>query len=247
MPRAPLGVLTAGLVALACASAGEPRALAVRPGRIVVAPLNLALRTPAELRASAPLVWPEILRYLGEQDRPVSVVAPGDAIRLWQAAVRDLERSGETREPRAAASRFARSLAEHVDFDVLVMPAVVVRPARIAGYQAAWDGVRRDLPARTPLPLAIDDPISGIAVSGYRGRIAAASLYVTLLGPDGASLYEGLAGLDVVQEIALVARPHDAPEWSLAPRRDLFADASGLRDGVERAFERPLPRAEDVR
>jgi hypothetical protein len=242
MPPAPLRTLLAAVAALACASAGQPGAPAPRPDRVVVAPFDLALRTPAELRGREPLVWPELLRYLGTRDRKLAVVDADDAARLWQAAILDLERSGAAREPRAAAAGFARRVADHVDYDVLVLPALVVRRARVGGYHAFWDGVRRDLPARTPLPLALDEGISGVEFSGYRGSIAAASLYVALFAPDGALLYEGLAGLDVIQEAARVARPHDAPVWTLAPRRDLFADAAELREGIERAFERRLPR-----
>lgn len=243
MPPAPLPLraLAIALTVLACASSGEPGTPAPRPDRVVVAPLNLSLRTPDELLGSAALVWPEILRYLGAQDRKLSVVEADGAARLWQAAVRDLERSGAAAEPRAAASRFARLLADHVDYDVLVMPALVVRRARVGGRQAWWDGVRRELPARAPLPLSIDDAIGGVVISGYRGDIAAASLYVAILAADGEPLYEGLGGLDVIQEIARVPRTHDAPEWTLEPRRDAFADAAGLRDGIERAFERRLP------
>jgi len=99
--------------------------------------------------------------------------------------------------------------------------------------------VRRDLPARTPLPLSIDDGI-GVAISGYRGSIAAASLYVAILSSEGKILYEGLGGLDVIQEVASAARVHDAPRWALAPRRDSMNDAAELREGIERAFERRL-------
>jgi hypothetical protein len=85
-----------------------------------------------------------------------------------------------------------------------------------------------------------EDVLPGLRVSGYRGSIAAASLYVVILAPDGEPLYEGLAGLDLIQEVAPTSRPHQAPEWSLAPRRDSFADPAGLREGIELAFERRL-------
>ena len=53
-----------------------------------------------------------------------------------------------------------------------------------------------------PLPLTIDDGITGVAISGCRASIAAASLYVAVLASDGEPVYEGLAGLDVIQEVA---------------------------------------------
>jgi hypothetical protein len=243
-PRCTFAALAA-LVALACAAPGTPGSDAMaslpRPDRVVVAPLNLGLRLPAELRGSEAAVWEELLRYLGAQDRTLAVVDASDAARLWNAAAAETLDSGAALEPRAVASRFAELLAGHAEYGVLVMPSLVVRRARVGGHHAWWDGVRRDLPARTPLPLSIEDGISGVAISGYRGSIAAASLYVAILSSDGESLYEGLGGLDVIQEVARVARAHDVPHWSLAPRRDSFADATELREGIERAFERRLP------
>jgi hypothetical protein len=242
--RKALATLVA-LVALGCAShatrGSEAMAALPRPDHVVVAPMNLGLRLPAELRGSEAAVWEELLRYLGAQDRTLAVVAASDAARLWNAAAAEIAASGAPQEPRAVASRFAELLAGHAEYGVLVMPSLVLRRARVGGHHAWWDGVRRDLPARTPLPLSIEDGISGIAISGYRGRIAAASLYVAILSPGGETLYEGLGGLGVIQEVARVARAHDAPEWSLAPRRDALADAAELREGIERAFERRLP------
>jgi len=243
-PRCTLSALAA-LAALACAAPGTPGSDAVaslpRPDRVVVAPLNLALRLPAELQGSEAPVWEELLRYLAAQDRRLAVVEASDAARLWNSAATEVEASGAALEPRAVASRFAELLAGHAEYGVLVMPSLVVRRARVGGHQVWWDGVRRALPTRTPLPLSIDNGISGVAISGYRGSIAAASLYVAILSSDGETLYEGLGGLDVIQEVARVARTHDAPRWSLAPRRDSFDDAAELREGIERAFERRLP------
>lgn len=189
-------------------------------------------------------MWSELVAYLRQQDRPLAVLAQADAEHLFGAARAELERAGDGADPRATASRFARLLAAHVDYEVLVMPSLVVRHARVHGYQTSWDGVRRPLPLRSasPIPSAFDAGASGVTVSGYRGRIGAASLYVATLASDGELLYEGLAGLDLIQEVAQVARPHHAPEWSLAPRSDSFADPAGLREGVELAFVRRLPK-----
>ena len=201
---------------------------------------TLGLRLPAELRSSEAAVWDELLRYLSAQDRSLAVVGAPGAAQLWNAAAAEVEASGAALEPRAVASHFAELLAGHVDYGVLVMPSVVVRRARIGGRQVSWDGVRREVPARTPLPLSIDIA-SGITVNGYRGSIAAASLYVAILSPDGELRWEGIGGLDVIQEIARVARGSDAPRLSLEPRPDCLSDVAELREGIARAFERRIP------
>jgi hypothetical protein len=235
------GLALAALAALACATPGPEAGTSLpRTRRVAVAPLNLGLRTPPELRGSEAPVWTEILRYLGTQDRTLAVVDASDAVELWSTAAAEVERSGAELEPRAVAARFAQLLTAHADYDILVMPSLAVRRARIGGHHAWWDGARRELPVRSPVPIAPADGLGGVTISGYRGSIAAASLYVAILGPDGASLYEGLAGLDVIQEVARGERPRGGSEWTLAPRRDSFADAAELREGVERAFARPL-------
>ncbi len=239
------GLGLAALAALACAAPGPQVApIPLGHGRVVLSPLNVALRTPAELQGSGAPVWAELVRYLRQQDRPLAVVDPADAERLWGSARGELERAGAVVDPSSTASRFAELLAAHVDYEVLVMPSLVVRQARIGGYRASWDGVQRDLPVRGALPIAfpVVGGLSGVTVSGYRGRIAAASLYVAILASDGEPLYEGLAGLDLIQELTQLARPHDAPKWSLAPRRDAFADGDALREGIERAFARRLSK-----
>jgi len=232
------------VAALACAAPALPRAeetaAARRLGRVVVAPLNLGLRAPPELRGSEARVWNELLRYLRAQDRSLSVVDERDAEALWSDAVALLEQAGAPIEPRAAASRFARLLAEHAEYDVVVLPSLVVRRARVGGSQASWDGTRRPLPVRSPVPRGPvgDTELHGVTFHGYAGSVAAASLHVAVVGSDGEPLYEGLAGLDVIQELTRGAGARGAAEWTLAPRSDAFADASGLRQGVERAFAR---------
>jgi hypothetical protein len=237
------------VAALACAAPGAPEAEAAGAarglGRVVLTPLNLGLRTPPALRGSETRVWAELLRYLRAQDRSLSIVDAEDAEALWRDSVARLEPSDAPDEARAAASHFARLLAEYVDFDVVVMPSLVVRRARVGGRQAFWDGTRRPLPVREPLPIAsdLDNGIQGVTLNGYKGSVAAASLYVAIVGSDGEPLYQGLAGLTVIQQLTRGARTRGAAEWILAPRGDAFADASGLRQGVERAFARRIATA----
>jgi len=115
----------------------------------------------------------------------------------------------------------------------------VLRSARIDGQRASWDGTRRKLPMRARVPADLADGLGGGA--GYRGTVAAASLYVALVGPDGRSLFEGLAGLDVVQQLVRGRRGQGGAPWLLEARPDPFDDPQALRSGVERAFARPLP------
>ena len=84
---------------------------------------------------------------------------------------------------------------------------------------------------------AIDflDASGGLRVAGLKGKVAAASLHVAVLRPDGTSLHEGLGGLDLIQEIARGGRL--TGDWKYALRPDPFGDPVHLREGVARAFE----------
>ena len=226
----------AALAALACASAPASRVMP-DAARIVVAPLNLGLRTPDELKGAEGPVWDELVSYLRSRDERVRIVDAADAAELWREALADLERSGSAPKPGTTAARFAARLREHVDYDLLVMPALVLRSARVGGQRVFWDGRRRPLPVRVRVPAAG----YGAVTAGYTGTVAAASLYVAVLGPDGGSIFEGLAGLDVLQELVKGKRSWGDSAWRLEARRDPFPDAAVLRAGIERAFERPLP------
>jgi hypothetical protein len=239
----------AALAALACSSARAPvaeqTATALGSKSVLVAPLNLALRTPVELEDIDEPVWHELLRYFQNQDRRVLVIAPVDAELLWMDAMEELERSGAAHDLTSASAHFARRLAEQVDYELLLMPSLVLRSARVHGRLASWDGVHRRLHLRGTL---MNGPISEIGlpgghpgVWGLTGRVSAASLHVAVLSSDGRFVYQGLGGLDLIQEATLDRRaPHET--WQLVQRDAPFADVESVRQGIALAFERELPR-----
>ena len=239
----------AALAALACTSArtpsAEPAATTLGSERLLVVPLNLGLRVPAELQDVDEPVWHELLRHFQAQDRHVTMVAPVDAELLWMDTMAELEQPGATLDLPTASAHFARRLAEHTDYGLLLMPSLVLRSARVHGRHAYWDGVRRRLHVRaTPMHgpiIEIGLPGSNPGVWGLSGRVSAASLHVALLGSDGRFVYQGLGGLDVLQEASLDRRAPSAT-WQLALREAPFADVEALRQGIALAFERELPR-----
>lgn len=211
------------------------------PGRVVVAPLNLSVRAPAELSADTDPVWQALVGYLRGQDRQVAVLDPIDAERLWLETIADLERSGETANLPSTSSEFARRVREQVSYDLLVLPSVVLRRARMRGHEAAWDGVRQQLalPILAHIRQEVDVGAFTTRVNGYRGSLSAASLHVALLWPDGAMAYQGIGGLGLVQEVGgfdTAGRSH----WTLEPRADPFGDTGQMLRGVEHAFEARL-------
>jgi hypothetical protein len=243
--RLPHVFLIATLALSACATSREPSAEvgANAPGsRIVVAPLNLAIRPPAEITGKGEPVWRELLRYLQALDRHVAVLRPSSAERLWLEATLDLDVSDRGRALRAACSHFAKALAEHRDYDVLVVPSLVLRPGQLHGRYAIWDGVKRVVPnGANVIPTNLSDvihPAGTVTGLGLSGKIAAVSFHVSVLRPDGTHVYEGLGGLDLIQE----AHRDDPWEgrWTFDTRAEPFGEPEHLREGIERALERPL-------
>jgi hypothetical protein len=236
----------AALAALACASAKAPNAEQADPAlelrRVLMAPLNLGLSVPDELQDVDEPVWYALLRHFQAEDRQVTIIAPVDAELLWMNVMADLQQSGAALDLTTASAHFARRVSEQVQYELLLMPSLVLRSARVQGRYAYWDGVHRRLRVRGA---AMEGPIfessNNASVWGLTGRVSAASLHVAILTRDGRLVYQGLGGLDLIQEATLDPRaPRET--WQLVLRKAPFADAKSVRQGIALAFERGLPK-----
>jgi hypothetical protein len=238
----------AALAVLACAAApaptGEQASAALRFERVLLAPFNLALNAPRELQDIDEPVRYELLRHFQAQDRQVTLIAPVDAELLWTDTVAELQQFGAKLDLTTASSHFARRVAGEVRYELLLMPSLVLRSARVRGRLASWDGVHRRLHVRGPPMngpiIEIGLPGENPAVWGLTGTVSAASLHVALLSSDGRFVYQGLAGLDLIQE-AIPDRRAARETWQLVLRKDPFADVEAVREGIALAFERELP------
>lgn len=245
---AKLTPLFLALALLACGSPGIEQPLLTtetgRADRVVIAPLNVALRLPAELAPGAERVWGELMQHFSTRDRVVRVIEPASARHLWTEVMAD---PLAPNSPTQASSLFARRLASHSDYDLLVMPSLVMRRAQVRGDHAYWDGVRRKIHVRAPLTGKIDgiECTYDQVVQGITGQLAGASLYVSVLTPEGVVMYEGLGGLALL---------HEAEPTALAQRDSLravlrddpFAASDEVREGIDLALERRVPRSARV-
>ena len=237
-------VAIAALGLAACVSPpgpNEPGILGPGFERVVVAPLNLTVRTPEELAGKGDPVWDELLHAFQDRDKRVAFIAPASARALWIEATGDLDLSDRSVALRTARSRFARLLATHRAYDVLVVPSLVLRAARVQGWYASWDGVRRSaLDSAEAMGFGgLDNGRSSISPSNLTGVLSGASLHVAVLDSEGQLLYEGLGGL------ALAHVPHRQQtfgEWTFEPRPEPFADREQVREGIEIALATPVPR-----
>jgi hypothetical protein len=210
-----------------------------------VAPLNLGIRLPQELEGAVAPVWQELLRYFQARDRQVIVTSVVDPELLWLQALEKVEHSEALpRELATVSGVLARQLHQDDGYDLLLMPALLFRNARVHGRYAVWDGVRRLLPARG---WAVGNSIlmmaggNSIVERGFSGRLPAVSLYVMVLTSEGTVAYQGVAGLDVVHELHRTGPPWNQ-QWTLRPQSQPLLKREHLREGIELAFELGLPR-----
>jgi hypothetical protein len=215
---------------------------ALGEGRVVIVPLNLGVRASTEVEPGVDPVWREILAHFAARQKPATALERKSAGALWAEVMAEV-RAKPDGDVYEAYAIFARRIADQVEYSAIVFPSLVTRAARIQGKTAAWDGVRRDveLAGRDTVGTALGNDLV-VMSTGVRGEIAAASLHVAVLSPDGDLRFEGAGGLALLQELE---EGGDAAKGgakvAVEMRQDAFADRAELREGIEAAFRRPLP------
>jgi len=234
-------VLTAVLLVGSAPAPASDAAGAIGPGRVVLVPLNLGVRATAELEPGVEPVWREILSHFAAQQQPATALERASAAALWNEVMVEV-RAQPDPDVYKAYGLFARRIASQVEYSTIVFPSLVTRAARVQGETAAWDGVRRRVAFAGQEPLgSVMGSEFQVASFGVRGEIAAASLHVAVLSPDGELRFEGAGGLSVLQQLDKTKDRRGDSQFAVALRQNAFDDASELREGIEAAFRRPLP------
>jgi len=231
-----LAGLAWSMIALA-AEPSEERIAALGSGRVVLVPINLAVRAVAEVEPGREPVWRELLQYFVSVGHPVVALEREGAAALWNEVMAEGKQEAD-RDLYAAYGRFARRVGEQAEFGSIVFSTLITRSAQVSGRTAEWDGVRRpvEVPGR-PSDSIDTFPLGSIWVNrhGARGELAAASLHVAVLSAEGELRFQGTGGLVLLQELA-APRERDDLELSVVMRKDPFADAALLRHGIAAAF-----------
>jgi hypothetical protein len=245
------GLLAAALAGLLVSSAGcgnvQPGMLRWDDGsaasslRVVIAPLNLAVRLAPDLEEAVEPVEAEMIRYFQAHGARVAVIWPADARWLWrdstaasqgsESPALDLKMAADLE---TAAGAFVRALDEHADFDLLVMPSLVYREARVTGRHAHWDGVRRRLTVHTPMASG-----ENLHTTDWSGRIAALSLHTLVFTPEGRRVFHGWGGIDLVHDAVLVKRGSSDRSF-LRLQQQLIENPEHVREGVGLALQQDL-------
>jgi hypothetical protein len=206
--------------------------------------MNLAVGLPLDLEEGAEPVHAEIVRQLLARGLRVAVIWPADAELLWRAARKAVQGApGVASELATAAATFTRALQKEADFDLLVMPSLAVREARLTGQTVRWDGVARRLSVRTDSPAGSRSypgtgaPLESLVMKPGTAKVPGLSLHVFVLTPEGRVAYQGWGGLDLVHDALAIARLMGDNGLVLAPHVELLGSAEHVREGVSLALD----------
>jgi hypothetical protein len=214
--------------------------------RVLVLPLNVVAAMPEELAGGAERVDKVLLDYLAERGKSVSAIGFADAVAAWRVGDRECRSAATTSCDRfdRVAPFVARHLRAGHDYDVLIVPYLLLRSARTNGYVASFDGVERPvkMPRYAPYgPYGYGPYAYGPYVWGG-SRIRAASLKVFGFFPDGERSFAGIGGLDVVDRIDA---SEESGAYTIEVRGNVLRDPDGIREGVARALSPFVPRPRD--
>lgn len=234
-----LGLGASVLWLAASAESGERRPAALGSGRVVVVPVNLAVRAVAEVEPGIEPVWRALLQYFASAEKPVIALDRNDARALWIEVMVEAKKAGEGDDLYAAYARFARRVGDQAEFESIIFPTLVTHSARVTGRVAHWDGVRRQVEVPGQFSESIDTFRDGkiwVNRHGATGELAAASLHIAVLSPKGELRYEGRGGLVLLQELVAPKKKNDDLELTAVMRKDPFAAPDQLREGIGAAF-----------
>lgn len=204
--------------------------------RVVLAPLNLGVNLTPELEPGAEPVWTALIDHLASNQSNPGFLQEAGARDLWRSVMATLEEDDGVYD---AYGRFAQRVAKQIDYDVLWMPALITRAADVRGAVARWDGARER--ARGVQDLARLRLVSGLqsATGEVSGQLAAASLHLVAISPNGDVLHETRSGLTLLQSVEKGPRG----QIRTALRTDAFEDAKRLSERVRAATVQAVPAA----
>ncbi len=243
--RLAVGALVAvALLASGCGPSGRGPSSLRSADRLIVAPMNLAVKLPTELEDGVEPVRDEIITYLQRRHAHVAVIWPADAWELWrQSMAAALTEDAGGNRIESAVGRFVAALREEHEFGAFMLPTLAYREAKVWGQTARWDGVRRRLSLKArggadSKLQTLDAPIGDTSIAGE--RVPGVSLHILVFSPDGRRVFEGWGGLDLVHA-ALVTGSSETGHGALVQSTSPFHNRDHLREGVAIALDRFRP------
>jgi hypothetical protein len=206
--------------------------------RIALLPLNVVVTLPSEVESGVDTVSRELRLFLEAHGFAVDPLELAEAREAWlrSALALKAEVGPDGMSFEGAARTLARQLRETRRFDALIVPWIAMRPARMQGGTASWDGIKR----KVHVVASDGKRRSSWALGRLRAVVTAPSLQVVAFSPDGEKLDEGVGGLDLVHDADLdvtAATIH----FEMTPRPAIFQDPETVRQGIAIALGPVLP------
>jgi hypothetical protein len=228
----------ASLLAIGLAAAGCARPAAVSPAgapparSVLLFPLNVVVPMPTGLESGAASVSEALHAYLEAHANRVETLDPAAARAAWLAAAQELKAElGETQMSFDGAARvLARTLHRERRFDALVLPWLVLRPAKVHGRTVTWDGVTRTL------RVVGGDQRTHFLLADFEAQAAAPSLQVAVFAADGGKLSEAVGGLDLIHLMLIVGDPPQI-DAQVLPSSQILADHANVSEGIALALD----------
>jgi hypothetical protein len=216
---------------LRCASDPAPlsplQIAGMRAKTIIVAPLNLVLALPDELKSSTTLVSEALVEHLEAHQKTLRVIDFRIGRKLWLESTRDVSEAGETRTFENAAAVFARKIDERIDFDALIIASLYVQNARIRSEIASWDGAKQKIEFIGRSRREIEMP--------PLATIPAASVLIHVLDPEGRVIHSKRTGLELIQHLSIHTekkKGQDKRTWTLTDDDPALEDELRVRAAI---------------
>ena len=209
----------------------------MRAKTIVVAPFNIALPLPTELKSSTRLVSNAIVDHLEDQGKIVHQVEMDIGKTLWVEATREVVSSGGPKNFETAVRVFARKVQQQIKFDAIIIPALYIQNANTNFEVAVWDSAnqRVEYEGRSRQEIEMPPPMT----------IPAASLLVYVLDSEGDVIHSRRTGLELIQHMEIHVEKkqgYDKRTWALKDDDPPIEDEVRVRAAVAHALHPYLPK-----
>jgi len=197
---------------------------------VLVVPTNFDLTPPTEFLLGVNMTTDAVCERFERSGRNVERVSLGEVFEALGGAADGVD-PARGADPSLRRSAVARVLAAAHDADLVVMPSVVIRDAKVRGRNFAWDGVSR--------PYLDGELAPGYLGVGLKGDRVVSSARIVAFDREGTRVFEGYGGLEPMVWLEL-----DGDRYRYGLRQDLFRDAAVVERGVGIALRRLLPEVE---
>lgn len=209
----------------------------MRATTIAIAPFNIALPLPVELRSSIRLVSSALIEHLERQGKKPQLIEIGVGKTLWIESAEEVHDSRGPRNFRSAARVFARKVQQRTDFDAIIIPALYIQNASAGPRAARWDGANQQIKFVGRSREEIEMPLST--------TVRAASLLVYVLDAEGNPIHTKRTGLELIQHMEIrieKKRGFDKRIWTLKDDDPAIEDVVRVRAAVAHALYPYLPK-----